>query len=62
MLAEAIENKGNLDILDWLVLAAHYANAGEEEIAFQAYYMAHLLDHQKIKTNSELQFDTAGLT
>ena len=40
-----IQKKGNTDVLDWLVLAKHYAKNGEEEISFQCYYMAHLLDH-----------------
>ena len=46
-----LERKGNLDVLDWLVIAKHYSKNGEEELAFQCYYMAHLLD-KRIKTNS----------
>ena len=29
-----IQKKGNTDVLDWLVLAKHYAKNGEEEISF----------------------------
>ena len=29
-----LDRKGNLDVLDWLVLAKHYSKNGEEEIAF----------------------------
>lgn len=50
--------KGDLDVLEWLVIARHYAKNGEEETAFQCYYMAHLMDHDRILTNSKLQFDT----
>ena len=52
-----LEKKGKIDVLDWLVLAKHYSKNGEEEIAFQCYYMAHLLD-RRIGTNSQLPFDT----
>ena len=53
-----LTRKGDLDVLEWLVIAKHYAKNGEEETAFQCYYMAHLMDHDKIYTNSLLQFDT----
>ena len=43
-----LENNGSKDVLDWLVLGMHYSTAAEEEVAYQAFYMAHLLDHQKI--------------
>ena len=29
-----LEKKGQIDVLDWLVLAKHYSKNGEEEIAF----------------------------
>ena len=29
-----LDKKGNLDVLDWLVLAKHYGKNGEEEISF----------------------------
>lgn len=58
MIKDTLDKQGNLDVLDWLLLGTHYSKNLEEEMAFQAYYMAHLLDHQKIRTNSELQFDT----
>ena len=52
-----IQKKGKIEVLDWLILAKHYAKNGEEEIAFQCYYMAHLLD-RKVGTNSGLKFGT----
>ena len=55
---DAQEKKGNIDPIDWLLIAKHYANSQDEEVAFNAYYMAHLLDHKKFRTNSELQFST----
>ena len=42
---EMLEKKAEFDVLDWLVIGRHYANISEEEIAYQAFYMAHLLDH-----------------
>ena len=53
-----LERKGDLDVLEWMVLAKHYAKNGEEETAFQCYYMAHLMDHERVLTNSQLQFET----
>ena len=53
-----ITRKGDLDVLEWLVIARHYAKNGEEETAFQCYYMAHLMDHERVFTNGKLQFDT----
>ena len=29
-----LERKGDLDVLEWMVLAKHYAKNGEEETAF----------------------------
>eukprot|EP00347_Sterkiella_histriomuscorum_P006682 403351837 len=58
LLFSAFEKDGKLDTLDWLMVGQHFAKNMEEEIAFQAYQIAHLKDHQKIKTNSELQFET----
>ena len=52
------ERKGDLDLIDWLLLGKHYAKNGDEETAFQAYYMAHLLAHDKISTNGDLPFNT----
>lgn len=42
---EMLDNKGDLDVIDWLILGTHYAKSAEEEIAYQCYYMAHLMDH-----------------
>lgn len=52
------QKKGETDILDWLVLGKHYSKNGEEEIAFQCFYMAHLQDHERFGTNSNLLFNT----
>lgn len=49
-----VKKKGDTDVLDWLVLAKHYTKNGEEEIAHQCYYMAHLLDHKRIGANGGL--------
>ena len=40
-----LKNKGERDVIDWLVLGMQYSKAAEEEVAYQVYYMAHLLDH-----------------
>lgn len=53
-----LDRKGDLDSLDWLLLGKHYAKNGDEETAFQAYYMAHLMDYDKIDTNGDLKFKT----
>lgn len=45
MIKDTLDKQGNLDVLDWLLLGTHYSKNLEEEMAFQAYYMAHLLDH-----------------
>ena len=42
---EMLENKGELDAIDWLILGNHYAKSAEEEVAYSCFYMAHLLDH-----------------
>ena len=31
---EALESKGNLDILDWVLLGKHFSKNAEEEVAF----------------------------
>eukprot|EP00345_Euplotes_harpa_P004157 CAMPEP_0168332390 /NCGR_PEP_ID=MMETSP0213-20121227/8929_1 /TAXON_ID=151035 /ORGANISM="Euplotes harpa, Strain FSP1.4" /LENGTH=123 /DNA_ID=CAMNT_0008336405 /DNA_START=213 /DNA_END=580 /DNA_ORIENTATION=+ len=43
-----------LDALDWLLLANHMKELGEDELSLETYYMAHLKDHARIKANSEL--------
>jgi hypothetical protein len=42
---EMLENKGELDAIDWLILGNHYAKSAEEEVAYSCFYMAHILDH-----------------
>ena len=54
LMLEMLENKGELDVIDWLVLGNHYSKSAEEEVAYQCYYMAHLLNHEKIEANSKL--------
>ena len=60
LMQEMLDKKGNLDVIDWLILGTHYSKAGEEEVAYQCFYQAHLLEHDKIETNSDLKFDTLG--
>ena len=60
LMSEVLDKNGKLDVLDWLILGVHYSKAGEEEVAFQCFYQAHLLDYDKIETNSNLKFDTLG--
>ena len=43
LLFEMMEQKGNIDTIDWLLLGQHFARAGEEEVAYQCFHMAHLL-------------------
>ena len=54
MLLEMLKSKGELSPVDWLIIGAHFSKAKEEEMAYQAYYMAHMLDHEKIETNGKL--------
>ena len=62
LLKEGLESQGkSYDTLDWLVFGQHFAKNQEEELAFQAYYMAHLLDYERIGTNSQLKFETNAL-
>lgn len=44
-----------LDLIHWGNI---FSNALQEEISFQCYYIAHLMDPEKIKTNSDLEFST----
>ncbi len=62
LMGEGFESHGeSFDTLDWLMLGQHFARSQEEEMAFQAYYMAHLMDHGRIRTNAELRFETNSL-
>ena len=40
------------------MIGVFYAKQSEEEVAYQCFEMAHLLDHENIRTNSELKFET----
>ena len=53
------ESKGVASPLDWLIVGMHYAKSADEEVAYQAYYMAHLLDHENIETNAKMKFETS---
>lgn len=62
LLKEGFDSAGeSYDVLDWLVFGQHFAKNQEEEVAFQAYYMAHLMDHQRIGANSGLKFETNAM-
>lgn len=56
-----LNSDNKLAVLDWLLLGRHFAGINEDEVSFQAYYMAHLKDHQRIRTNSELKFETSTI-
>ena len=59
MLNESVfDRRGDLDVLEWLTYAKHYAKNGDDVMAFQAYYMAHLLGYERIATNADLPFNT----
>ena len=45
LMRDAIENKGNYDVMDWLLMGTHFAKNAEEETSYQAFYIAHLLEH-----------------
>lgn len=55
MINEQLE-KGELDILGWISLGTYHKGKENMELAYSNYYMAHLLDHKIIKTNSEMEF------
>ena len=54
LIEEGIE-KGGLDQISWITLGL--INKDEPELAYHAFYIAHLNDHKKVKANSDLQFD-----
>ena len=54
-----IEQNSDIDVLDWLLIGTLYQRTGQEEVAFQCFYMAHLLDPERIHTNANMQFETA---
>ena len=43
------------DVLDCIQMGKVMSSALQDEIAFQCYYLAHLKDHQNIKTNADLE-------
>ena len=45
----------NFDLISWMTLG--FLHKDDAEIAYSANYIAHLMDHQKIKANSDLPFD-----
>jgi hypothetical protein len=52
-------SKEGMNILGWLAIGQRFAEANLPEFAYHSFYMAHLLNHKLIKTNSELKFDTS---
>ena len=46
--------------MTWLYVGNIFAYVDHQEVAYNSYYIAHLKDHQTIKMNAELQFDTTG--
>lgn len=34
LMKEALEKKGDMDVIDWLLLGTHYSKNAEEEVAF----------------------------
>ena len=46
------------DVLDCIQYGKLMGSVLQDEIAFQCYYLAHLKDHQNIKTNAGLELDT----
>ena len=58
ILNDALSKEG-MDTLEWIAMGQRFAEVGLAEYAYHCYYMAHLMNPRYIKTNSELQFDTA---
>lgn len=58
ILSDHIAKEG-METLEWIAIGQRFAEGGLSEYAFHAFYMAHLMKPKLIKTNSELQFDTA---
>ena len=54
-LDEGIAKSGDLDLISWITFANLFKS--EPELAYHAYYIAHLNDHRKIKANSDLIFE-----
>lgn len=50
--------RDSVDLLGWLTIGRIYATNGLADFSSNCYYIAHLRDHQKIKANSQLQFET----
>ena len=50
-----IEKCRSMDALDMLFFGTYYKEYDEEDMAFQFNYLAHLKDHENVRTNSELE-------
>jgi hypothetical protein len=62
LIKEGLDTQGECyDLLDWLMLGQNFAKNQEEETAFAAFYIAHLMDHERIRTNSQLRFETNAM-
>lgn len=44
-LKDCYDKNGKIDTLDWLMIGQYFAKNSEEEVAYAAYYIAHLKDH-----------------
>jgi hypothetical protein len=51
VLSEGIQ-LGKLDSLNWLMLGTYFSVRRDEEFAYLAFHMAHLVEHQKVGGNS----------
>lgn len=54
---DSIEQSKDIDTLDLMFMVDYFAEMQEEELAFQAQYLAHLKNPEGIKTNSDVEFD-----
>ncbi len=54
-LIDSMLKNENFDLISLITLG--FLHKDDPEVAYSAYYIAHLMDHQKIKANSDLPFD-----
>ena len=52
---------GTFEVLDCIQYGKLMTSVLQDEIAYQCYYMAHLKDHQNIKTNTEMPMDIINI-
>ena len=58
----ALRNDADLDLQSWIALGQFHGSLNKPEYAFHCYEIAHLMDYRKVKTNSDLQFETNKTT